>query len=76
MSLLAQHALGVTQSYARVTRVAGPNPFIAYPVINDGGQPGERTGAMRLCSEFTVDLQKSLPDPETAPLTLGKFPDL
>ena len=33
-----------TQGYARVTRVAGSNPFIAYAVINDGGQPGERTG--------------------------------
>jgi hypothetical protein len=37
-------APGVTQGYARVTRVAGSNPFIAYAVINDGGQPGERTG--------------------------------
>jgi len=37
-------APGVTQGYARVTRVAGSNPFIAYAVVNDGGQPGERTG--------------------------------
>ena len=44
VTLLGQHAPGVTQGYARVTRVAGSNPFIAYAVINDGGQPGERTG--------------------------------
>ncbi|HEU0006975.1 MAG TPA: SBBP repeat-containing protein, partial [Terriglobia bacterium] len=44
VTLLAQHAPGVTQGYARVTRVAGSNPFIAYAVVNDGGQPGERTG--------------------------------
>ncbi len=30
--------------YARVTRTAGNNPFIAYAVINDGGAPGERSG--------------------------------
>lgn len=43
-SILAQHAPGVRQGYAKVTRVSGFNPFIAYAVINDGGQPGERTG--------------------------------
>ena len=43
-SILAQHAPGTTQGYARVTRIAGNNPFIAYAVLNDGGQPGERTG--------------------------------
>jgi len=43
-SVLAQHAPGMTQGYARVTRIAGNNPFIAYAVINDGGQPGEKTG--------------------------------
>jgi hypothetical protein len=44
VTLLGQHAPGVPQGYARVTRVSGSNPFIAYAVINDGGQPGERTG--------------------------------
>ena len=43
-SLLAHRAQGVAQGYARITRVGGSNPFIAYAVINDGGQPGERTG--------------------------------
>ncbi len=42
--VLAQYAPGVTQAYARVTRIAGNNPFVTYAVINDGGQPGERTG--------------------------------
>lgn len=43
-SILAQHAPGSRQGYAKVTKVSGNNPFIAYAVINDGGQPGERTG--------------------------------
>ena len=50
-SVLAQHAPGTTQGYARVTRiqgspftVSGGGPFIAYAILNDGGQPGERTG--------------------------------
>jgi hypothetical protein len=42
--LLSEYTPGVTQGYARVTRTAGNNPFIAYAVINDGSQPGKRTG--------------------------------
>ncbi len=42
--VLADHAAGTRQGYARVTKIAGNNPFIAYAVLNDGGQPGERTG--------------------------------
>jgi len=43
-TILALHAPGTVQGYARVTRTAGNNSFIAYAVINDGGQPGEGTG--------------------------------
>jgi hypothetical protein len=43
-SVLVQYAAGATQAYAQITRIAGNNPFIAYAVLNDGGQPGERTG--------------------------------
>lgn len=43
-SILARHAPGVTNGYVRVTRTAGHNPFITYAVINDGGQPGDRSG--------------------------------
>jgi hypothetical protein len=43
-AILSQHGMGVTEGYARVTRTAGANPFIVYGVINDGGQPGDRTG--------------------------------
>jgi hypothetical protein len=43
-SILAQYAPGITQGYAQIIRSAGTNPFIAYGVINDGGQPGLRTG--------------------------------
>ncbi|HET6962631.1 MAG TPA: kelch repeat-containing protein, partial [Terriglobia bacterium] len=42
--ILAQLASGISQGYARVTRISGNNPFIAYAVVNDGSQPGERTG--------------------------------
>lgn len=38
------YASGVTQGYARVTRTSGSNPFIAYAVVNDGGQPNQRSG--------------------------------
>jgi hypothetical protein len=43
-AILLANAPGVTQGYARVTRLTGANPFIAYGVINDGGQVGQRTG--------------------------------
>jgi hypothetical protein len=43
-SILAQYAPGTKQGYAHITRSSGSNPFIAYAVINDGGNPGERSG--------------------------------
>jgi hypothetical protein len=43
-TLLSQYAPGVTQGYAHITRISGVNSFIAYTVINDGGQAGLRTG--------------------------------
>jgi len=42
--ILDQYAPGTLQGYARVTRISGSNPFIAYAVLNDGGEPGARTG--------------------------------
>ena len=42
--ILDQYAPGTRQGYARVSRVSGANPFIAYAVLNDGGEPGARTG--------------------------------
>jgi hypothetical protein len=42
--ILADYAPGVRQGYARVTPIRGSTPFIAYAIINDGSQPGERTG--------------------------------
>jgi hypothetical protein len=44
LNTILTQASGTTQGYARITRVAGSNPFIAYAVINDGGAPGERSG--------------------------------
>jgi hypothetical protein len=43
-SVLALFSPARTHGYARVNRVGGSNAFITYAVINDGGQPGERTG--------------------------------
>ncbi len=42
--ILAKYAAATTQGYAKITRASGNNPFITYGVINDGGQPGQRTG--------------------------------
>jgi len=30
--------------YARITRTAGTNPYLAYAVVNDGASPGQRSG--------------------------------
>lgn len=43
-AVLSLFAPGTTQGYARVTRVSGDNPFVAYAVLNDGGVPGARSG--------------------------------
>lgn len=43
-TLLSVYAPGTTNGYAKVTRTDGNNPFIVYGVVNDGGQPGQRTG--------------------------------
>ncbi|MBK6406113.1 MAG: S8 family serine peptidase [Holophagales bacterium] len=43
-AILGAYAPGVTSGYAKVTRTSGNNPFVAYAVINDGGQPNQRSG--------------------------------
>jgi hypothetical protein len=43
-AILAAHAPGVTNAYARVSRTSGSNPFLTYAVINDGAEPGQRSG--------------------------------
>src|SRR6185436_9667007 len=43
-SVLAQYGNGTTQGYAHIKRTSGANRFVAYAVMNDGGQPGQRTG--------------------------------
>jgi len=42
-NLLGTNAPGTNQGYCRITRTVGSNPFIAYAVVNDGGQPGQRS---------------------------------
>ena len=37
-------ALGVKSGWARIRRTAGTAPWFAYGVLNDGAQPGQRTG--------------------------------
>lgn len=34
---------GIANGYARVTRTSGTNPFLAYAVVVDGGQPQQRS---------------------------------
>jgi hypothetical protein len=43
-TILAEYASQVQQGYTHVIRKSGNNPFIAYAVVNDGTQPGERSG--------------------------------
>jgi hypothetical protein len=43
-AFLSQYVPGTTNAYVRVTRTSGTNPFITYAVVNDGGQPGQRSG--------------------------------
>lgn len=43
-AILAVHAPGTRNGWARVTRESGLNPFVAYAVVNDGGAPGQRSG--------------------------------
>jgi hypothetical protein len=43
-SILSSYAPGTKQGYARVTRTAGNNSNILYAVVNDGAQPGQRSG--------------------------------
>ncbi|MCK6684342.1 MAG: hypothetical protein L6R30_18220 [Thermoanaerobaculia bacterium] len=51
--VLASDAPGVPQGYAKITRVDGDNPFLAYGVVNDGSEPGLGTGdgAFLLCEK-------------------------
>ena len=41
---LLKIAPGTKNAFVRVTVVSGPNPFITYAVINDGSEPGKRSG--------------------------------
>jgi hypothetical protein len=43
-SILATYAPGTKNAYVLVTKTGGVNPFIAYGVVNDGANPGERSG--------------------------------
>jgi hypothetical protein len=42
--VLKTFAPAVRQAYVRVTRISGSNPFVAYGVVNDGAEPGQRSG--------------------------------
>jgi hypothetical protein len=43
-AFLSAFAPGVTNAYVKITRTSGVNAFGTYGVVNDGGNPGERTG--------------------------------
>ena len=42
--ILGKYAPSSTQGYVRIRKIFGNNPFLAYGVVNDGGEPGERSG--------------------------------
>jgi len=42
--ILAVHAAGTAQGYARIRRVSGDSRFVAYGVIHEGAVPGSGTG--------------------------------
>jgi len=42
--ILANYAPGTNSGYALVTKTSGNNPFLAYAVLNDGTEPGRRSG--------------------------------
>lgn len=42
--ILKGYAPNSSSGYIKVTHLSGRNPFLVYAVLNDGGQPGERTG--------------------------------
>ena len=43
-AILSGRAPLTAQAYARVTRTAGISRFVAYATVNDGAQPGQRSG--------------------------------
>jgi hypothetical protein len=51
-SILSSYSPPPQNGYARITRVGGNNPFVAYGVVNDGGAPGDRTGDGAFLSSF------------------------
>jgi hypothetical protein len=51
-SILSSFSPPPQNGYARITRVGGNNPFIAYGVVNDGAVPGDRTGDGAFLSSF------------------------
>lgn len=42
--ILANYAPDTSSGCARVTKISGSSPFIAYAVLNDGAEPGQRSG--------------------------------
>ncbi|MCM3878102.1 MAG: hypothetical protein NEA02_17020 [Thermoanaerobaculia bacterium] len=42
--ILAVYAPGTGDGCALVTKISGDNPFLAYAVLNDGAEPGRRSG--------------------------------
>jgi hypothetical protein len=54
-TILQQYAPSLTNAYAKVTKTSGNNPFVAYAVVNDGGQPGQRSGDGAFVPMASVD---------------------
>jgi hypothetical protein len=59
-------SLGVESGWVEITRASGAAPWLAYGVVNDGGNPGERTG-----DGAYVPMRLPSPPPPPAPRLLS-----
>jgi hypothetical protein len=64
-SILAQSGLRTAQGYAHVTQTSGSNPFIAYAVVNDGGQTGTGTGDVAFIASSKSTNQPFIASPKS-----------
>ncbi|MEO8587558.1 MAG: hypothetical protein ABI584_15435, partial [Acidobacteriota bacterium] len=58
--------LGVESGWVEITRASGTGPWLAYGVVNDGGNPGKRTG-----DGAYVPMRLPSPPPAPAPRLLS-----
>lgn len=70
-AVLKNHAPGVRNAYAKVTRTAGTNPFLCYAVVNDGGVPKQRSDDGAFVAMDLSDQAAQAPSLEVTPASLS-----